>query len=1279
MQFDEGHARNAPLSDEVWLEFAELDRVTIHTSDGRRTTSSAEWKRANLSAPPGSSPLEQVLRAGDGPSDEASEPVGPRVPYEVGHYRVIGRLGGGGFGEVYEALDLERGELVALKTLSAPSPAADLRFKGEVRIVADLEHPNLLTPYELLESSGRLAFAMRRVHGGDFVSAVRGGLESGWSDALEPRLFSALAQLHSALVALHGRGILHLDIKPSNVLIDPSGHLFVLDFGLSRGRVSHTRTRGVVGTLTYLAPEQLLDGTASEASDWFAVGVMLFEALTGTRPFPDPATTGVFASTFMDAPSASSIAPSVPPALDALCAALLQRDPSRRATAHDIAQVLDRAADPPAEDEPFVGRGSELARLHGCWRDHVGARVVLVSGPAGIGKSTLLEAFTREVRAQASAPLALAGRCFERESVAYKGLDAIIEGLYEWLVQKDSMELERYVEAGDRAVARLFPVLGSLLPISDEDGGDRRLPLVEQRDLAVAALGRILERVARRDGLLVILDDVQWSSAETARLLAQLLLPPHAVRALLVCACRSDGPQGARPEFVRELEARVRIAEDVVLGPLDPAYTKELCSLVGVEAMSMSERDRIAQLSEGNPFLVGWLARHRGVGPDTTAPLDNALATLTGDAGGARAYLEVIAIAGGPISQECAASAAGLVTDDRPLVASLRARHLVRTDGPRRRDQVATYHDRIRSMVLGPLTPERRRQLHHSVAKALEAHPGERGPHLAELAWHYHEGGVDSKAVHFARLAGEAANEAMAFASAARHFGSALDWGTTDEGERRALLTARATALADAGLGEEAARAFDQAAALHPDPERTVLLRRGIEQRLLTGRLDEGVAGLRALARVERLPYPRTTAGALLSFALGLVRLWSRTRRLRTGGRPTGGSAARGPSETSRLELATVAQRGMMTSDLPRSAFYGLFAANLALRVGDRHQVALNFVRVGAMLLTPFGPRFQRWGGELLRFAEDEARALGEPALLGSVAIGRAMVAFWHGRWAQALELSDSAMSTRKGRPANGAYDCNLARLMAIRSLEELGRWGDAGDRNREMFRDALDRSDLYAEVTALLNFGMVAVTNGDPAGARDAATRCMTRWGRAVWDVQHVYALRIELYAELLEGTPERVFQRIEASWKSLKRGLHLSVATSRVDFFLLRARAALACLVRSASARLEADAQHSVRTLAAIEREDAAAHAVAMEACLAAIRGTDEARDLFARAAELYEGLGMSAAAASARLRVAQLAHGEASAEVERESARLGALGIAQPLTFTEHYLPARGVKAR
>ncbi len=1312
----------AAESELVWLDFDEPERVIVHTPRGSVTLSTHDWRSANrmlvsdriavaaTADGPELDPatIESLRRTGlfAAPTASASARWAtpptpssarrPWVPHAIGHYRLLGRIGVGGFGDVFEAIDLERNEVVALKTLLSQSPLDHARLKAEVRLVADLAHPNILTPYEMLETDGRVVFTMRRVVGADFVSFVRGDdVDPSWSDVRHTRLAAALSQLHAAIGGLHSQGILHLDVKPSNVLVEPGGHLYLLDFGLSRHGAA-VGSSGLGGTPEYMAPERVLGSPPTPADDWYAFGVLLFEALTGTLPFPSPGTLGVFASTFTDAPQASSVVRGVPASLDALCSALLARDPAMRAKADDVARALDLIHGTPTPallTEPFVGRHEELARMHAHWRDLAGARALFLSGPAGIGKSALLEVFTRELAAHEPAPLVFVGRCHERESVAYKGLDVVIDGLRDWLSSQPAVEQSRYVSLDDHWVARMFPALGSL-EVFARAAVETTLPAVEQRELAIAALKRVLGRVAQREGLVIVLDDVQWSSGETARLIAQLMAPPDALSALLVCAFRdtdhgrSDSmpPRPLVNDFVRDWQERALASSPAIeirLGPLEPELAADLVTLVsGRESDDTAKQRDIVGRSEGNPFLVGWLARHSDSGASAEGVLETALARLSdGDGARARRYLEVVAIAGGPISQEVAAHAAELTSDEREVLAALRAHKLLRTHGPRRSDVVMTYHDRIRTLVVESLPRERRRTLHLAVAGAIEACPSERGPHPAELAWHYHEGGALTTAATYARRAGEAANAALAFDSAARHFGNALQWGPSDDDYRRPLLVARAIALADAGMGDEAARNYDEAAALHDGHERAALQRRAVEQRLLTGRLDEGIRGLRALARSEGLRFPRTTVGALWSVVMGLLRLRRKTRRIRGNPRQFDQGPTL-PAIMRRLDLATIALRGMMTSDPIRAAYFGFLAAHLALRSGDRFQIALNLARVGSMLLTPFGPRFAQWGIDLVAFADEEAHALADSSLIGSVDIGRAMMAFWKGRWAEAFERSLRATNSRKGRPANGAYDCNLSRLMAIRSLEELGRWSDANAQNRDMHRDALDRGDLYAEVTALHNFGMYAVANGDAQTARTYAERADERWGRDGWHVQRVYGQRIQVYADLVEGAPDRAWQRVTSFWKPLKRNMHLSVETSRVDFLLLRARVALALAALGNAKTLRADALRCARSLATIARDDARAHAVTIEACVASSAGhADQAVLLFERAASVFGGLDMVAAAACVRLRRAQIVSGDHGAEVAAELARLAACGIAEPLRFADLYAPGpvRGVNAR
>ena len=240
----------------------------------------------------------------------------------TGRFELRRRLGAGGFGVVYEAVDRERGTRVALKVLRASQSDALYDFKQEFRALADIVHPNLVSLYELLSEGGRWFFTMELVKGRSFldwvweqprperdpaaptqsmgVAPTAGVTPTGGPGPVTPsrsafsalpfvagRLRSGVGQLAAGITALHAAGKLHRDIKPSNVLVTEEGRVVVLDFGLVADLEMDPgqETTAIVGTPAYMSPEQGEGVAVTEASDWYAVGVMLYEALAGRLPF----------------------------------------------------------------------------------------------------------------------------------------------------------------------------------------------------------------------------------------------------------------------------------------------------------------------------------------------------------------------------------------------------------------------------------------------------------------------------------------------------------------------------------------------------------------------------------------------------------------------------------------------------------------------------------------------------------------------------------------------------------------------------------------------------------------------------------------------------------------------------------------------------------------------------------------------------------------------------------------------------------------------------------
>jgi serine/threonine protein kinase len=254
----------------------------------------------------------------------------PEPDIQIAGYRIEARLGRGGMGEVYRAVQLSLGRRVALKVL-APKLADDdvfrRRFLRESRIAASIDHPSIIPIYETGEDGGLLYIAMRYVDGMDLSTLLRR------EGRLEPaRALAIMAQVASALDAAHARGLVHRDVKPANILLaaapaDGDGHCYLCDFGLikqvdaQQAQSALTATDQFVGTIPYVAPEQIEGHDLDGRADVYSLGCVLFHCLTGSVPFERMNDIEVvFAHLREPPPSLSSRAPGLPTAMDAVVA-----------------------------------------------------------------------------------------------------------------------------------------------------------------------------------------------------------------------------------------------------------------------------------------------------------------------------------------------------------------------------------------------------------------------------------------------------------------------------------------------------------------------------------------------------------------------------------------------------------------------------------------------------------------------------------------------------------------------------------------------------------------------------------------------------------------------------------------------------------------------------------------------------------------------------------------------------------------------------------------------
>jgi serine/threonine protein kinase/tetratricopeptide (TPR) repeat protein len=257
---------------------------------------------------------------------------------ELGHYRIIEKIGAGGMGEVYLALDMKLNRKVALKFLPShlcQDEDCRKRFTREAQATANLDHPNIAAIHEVGEYQGRPFYAMQVVEGQSLKDLISG------KDLSVERILEIAIQVCEGLQAAHEKGIIHRDIKPSNILLDDHGRVRIVDFGLAsiQGSETLTKSGSTLGTIGYMSPEQIEGKPTDGRSDLFSLGVVLFELIANKSPFRRDDGTATLKAILQDIPEPlARYKSNVPDDLQRIVSKLLEKDPTLRY--HSAAGVI---------------------------------------------------------------------------------------------------------------------------------------------------------------------------------------------------------------------------------------------------------------------------------------------------------------------------------------------------------------------------------------------------------------------------------------------------------------------------------------------------------------------------------------------------------------------------------------------------------------------------------------------------------------------------------------------------------------------------------------------------------------------------------------------------------------------------------------------------------------------------------------------------------------------------------------------------------------------------
>lgn len=574
------------------------------------------------------------------------------APTTIGRYRLVKRVGAGGMGVVYEATDTRDDRRIALKVLlphAAEEAEGVLRFKREFRALARLRHPNIVRVLDAGMEDDVPFIAMEFLDGKDVRRHLRALPEGPVRDR---ELRRCLRQIFGALAHIHVRRIVHRDLKPENILVCSDGRVKLMDFGVARLLRAPTSSSGLLGTFAYMAPEQVTSGDIDGRSDLYAVGVLVYEVLTGDYPFPvEPPAAALHHHVNTKPKHVLDVVANADPTLAALTQRLLEKDPlDRLQTAEEAFSYLTGDEPAGAQVEPslpgqlfaprFVSRGEELDRLlemaedtqRGC------GRLVLIEGPSGIGKSRLIQEMKSRVRRKLNVVI---GPCSPEPTQAYGPIETLLDEV-ESIASRAPNDVVKKIVGRDaalvHAVSPRLARLGGPATTEHLDATERKVRLHK-------AIVGVMGRLALTRATILVIEDLHWADSSTLELIwdaARTLLAPRPrgrsdetvcpVAIVLTRRSLAEGPDQSE-QLIRRLDERSRL-ERLVMGPIPPAGVLDMVrTMTGIQRPSTAFVEELIRVTHGRPLMVqevmeSWVSerimeRKKGAWSYRGAPLES--------------------------------------------------------------------------------------------------------------------------------------------------------------------------------------------------------------------------------------------------------------------------------------------------------------------------------------------------------------------------------------------------------------------------------------------------------------------------------------------------------------------------------------------------------------------------------------------------------------------------------------------------------------------------------
>jgi tetratricopeptide (TPR) repeat protein len=1006
------------------------------------------------------------------------------------------------------------------------------------------------------------------------------------------------------------------------------------------------------------------------------VGVILFQALTGKLPH-----TGQLAELFARKaaeaiPRPRKLDASIPEDLDEICHILLDRRPDRRATAAAMLTTSSMPIVNPCNSEMtvkdcFVGRAEQLTSLNTAFSETLQGKmsIVLIEGPSGIGKTALVERFLALLTTSHAEVVTLKGRCYEFESVPYKGLDNLLDELSLRLQRLPTANAEALLPRDAFLLPRLFPVLGRVKAITSSPARSAVVPDAQElRQRTFAALRELLARLADRHPLLIWIDDLQWGDRDSVTFLTDLCAPPLQPPVLLLLTYRSEElSSNSTLQYLNRVLTSQKVSGNlrhVALGHLGSEESRELLEGLLVESSTIASRVLQAKIlaeANGHPFFLQQLVRFAASRPasalETAASPDFDLSTvlqsrIEGLPEFTRDTLAFVCIAAQPLSTSILFRAAryGQADERAEALALLARERFVRISGIGPERRVEPFHDQMRVATVRMLTASTCREKHATLARTLAAEP-DTEPQI--LLTHYEQAG-DTRATYDAALhAGESAEHQLAFDRAAVCYEAALKTGEASPAAKAALYRRLADALAKAGRGRDSANAYLRAAQSEAENDPLRMKRLAMDQLMRSGYIDDAMALFVELAKVAGIRTPQTPVHSIL--AIMWARVQARAHLLMGLPKPS----LKPPSvrDLARLQVLHTGSVVLNIVDPVRAAYFQVQYILEALRVREPVHLATALAFEASARIAG-GTSRPQIAYLLLDKAERMAVEIDNPNLVGFIYLARAYVDYLLGRIPDGIIHSRNAVGFLRERCTGVAWELTASYVLLFYFLSWAGRVQEVSELLPQLMKEGTARGDINMEASLMLvSYSHLAYVSANRAEdyLRERA-RCLQLWSREGIHLQHYGALVGLVETLLYMGDYTRAQRELLTNWDVLSRSFILRWQILRIMVLFLRGRVAVARLLDEPQDRsLRSELRICIKQLERIRSPWSLPMTHLLRAGLAAADSKrDDAMRYLEAAYQGFNGISLNAYAAASQYHCGMLRSGEWGRKLVDEASR-------------------------